>query len=70
MTRLQELEQIEEAWRAETEELMALVSRLQEENRRLQAEREEDTPSAAPGAISTRTTTSATSCSPPFWISG
>jgi RILP-like protein 1 len=31
----QELEQIEEHWRSESRELVALVGRLQEENRRL-----------------------------------
>jgi len=42
-----ELEQIEEHWRAESRELVALVSRLQEENRRLAGQLE---PAPSPSA--------------------
>lgn len=37
---LKELEAIEEQWHNETNELVALVSRLQEENRRIQKQQE------------------------------
>ncbi|KAG5667196.1 hypothetical protein PVAND_015187 [Polypedilum vanderplanki] len=39
-----ELEAIEESWRAETRELLAAISRLQDENRRLQKVANESTP--------------------------
>lgn len=43
----QELESIEESWRAETRELLAAVNRLQDENRRLQKERNSNSSSQA-----------------------
>jgi hypothetical protein len=45
-----ELEQIEEHWRQESHDLVAMVTRLQEENRKLLsslAEREDDWPDGA-----------------------
>ena len=46
----QELESIEESWRSETRELLAAISRLQDENRRLQKQRQNSssTPSNSP----------------------
>ncbi|XP_070493991.1 RILP-like protein homolog [Chironomus tepperi] len=42
-----ELEAIEESWREETRELLEAISRLQDENRRLEKERNTSTPSKA-----------------------